>query len=173
MFVRSAFAHRQSVYLALVWSFSLTAHANIVTPAPVAQTTAYRCQSVGGAFQYQQLPCESASQTELVRIADHRTDAQRKVADRQAESENQLAKAMSKERHQAERRSLRATAIPRSLTVQAKVKAPQPEPTTVALKVVPRKRDFRAVSAKPEGARTRRSSTNQAKVRSQGSNQPV
>lgn len=157
MFDCSALIRHAIAHLTLALSFSLTAHANIVTPAPVVQTTAYRCSSIGGAFQYQQLPCTTEGQAALIRVADNRTPEQRKAASRTADRDQDLAQDMTKLRQGHERRALKMTAEPRSLTIQPKFKFQQPEPAMSALKVVPRKRDFRAVSAKPEGTQRRRS----------------
>ena len=158
MFDCSAALTRHAIaHLTLALSFSLTAHASLVTPAPVVQTTAYRCSSIGGAFQYQQMPCKTEGQAALIRVADNRTTEQQRVASRQADRDQDLAQDMTKLRQRHERQALKMTAEPRPLTVQPKLKSPQPEPAMSALKVVPRKRDFRAVSAKPEGSQRRRS----------------
>lgn len=157
MFDCSAFTRHAIARLTLALSFSLTAHASIVTPAPVVQTTVYRCSSIGGAFQYQQMPCKAEGQAALIRVADNRTSEQRKVASRNADRDQDLAQDMTKLRQHREHQALKTTAAPRPLTVQPKVKSQQPEPAMSALKVVPRKRDFRAVSAKPEGTQGRRS----------------
>ena len=161
--------------LALVFSVPLSAHANMVTPAPVVQSHAYRCNTPGGVMQYQQMPCGDArdSQARLIRVADQRTADQRQVANRMADRDQDLASEMAKQRRHQERKALKTSAAPRSLTIAPKLTTQPVEAATTALKVVPRKRDFRAVAAQTEGEGTRSNRRPRSKKIRNSSDQPV
>jgi hypothetical protein len=155
--------HHVATSIALSIGF---AHAAIPVAEPVIQTTAYRCTGPSGSLQYQQTPCEGDKPVS-VRIGDQRTAEQQKVAKRMAERDRDLAHSLTYWRHRHDSQALKATAQPESLTIQPRQKAKPTEPITAGVKVVPRKRDFRAVSAKPDGTKTRKTSQSKAKSSTQ------
>lgn len=159
--------------LALVFSVPLSAHANMLTPAPVVQSHAYRCSTPGGVMQYQQMPCDDGrdAQARLIRVADQRTTDQRQAAGRMAARDQDLASEMAKQRQLQAHKAMKTTSAPRSLTVAPKPKIQVAVASTTVLKV-PRKRDFRAVATQTDG-----DSTNTRRTRSKKSrnnlDQPV
>ncbi|MDE2592891.1 MAG: hypothetical protein KGL57_01535 [Burkholderiales bacterium] len=120
------------------------------TPAAVVTAQAFRCQDESGGFRYQQWACSSEAGAQQVNIKDSRTDEQRAQAHRMAVREQDLARHVSYVRRQEEHRSLDATAKAKRLTIAPRHVAPATTSITQGVTVVPRKRDFRAVSAKTE-----------------------
>ncbi len=120
------------------------------TPPSIVSAQAFRCQDESGRFQYQQWACSNEAGAQQVSIKDARTDEQRAQARRMAVREQDLARHVSYVRKQEDRRSVEATAKVKRLTVTPRDVAPSPVSTTQGVTVAPRKRDFRAVSAKTE-----------------------
>ncbi|MGE5450877.1 MAG: hypothetical protein ACM3VZ_03400 [Acidobacteriota bacterium] len=132
-------------------------------PPAVVSTQAFRCQDEAGRQQYQQWPCASGANGQSLNVGDKRTDEQRAQARRMAVRDQDLARHVSFLRSQEERRSVEATGTVRRLTVAPRQATVRPTTVAQAGMVVPRKRDFRAVSPKTAHAKA---GSSKAKARS-------
>lgn len=145
--------------LAMPGAYALTAS----TPPTVTSAQAFRCQDASGHWQYQQWPCTAEQTAQTINTRDDRTAQQRALAQHIAKRDEDLARHVSFVRTTQERQASESTAKARRLTVAPRQVAQSDSTTAQSLKIVPRKRDFRAASPKavklPKPAKPKRAAS--------------